>query len=379
MKLKIRQEKLKKALDITEQIASTSASLPILGNVLLTVKDSFLKLSSTNLETGVHHWNRAKVEREGKTTVPARVFSNFVNYLSPSSTVTLDLKGNSLHLECQKTKTKINCLDPEEFPVLPEVEKDGSVSISSNVFLQGLSQVAGIASPSSIKPEISGVYFHFEKNLITLAATDSFRLGAKKFSFETPLKIEKDYQFILPGRAASFLESVFSREEKMVEVFFSPNLVMVEVRGEDRPRMRFVSKLVEGTYPDYKEIVPDNLALKAKVDRKEFLSHLRQASLFASRINEVRIRPSPEEEEIGIFCQNPELGEHSSALAADIGGRSFEVSFNYKFLIDGLSTVRGEEIIIGFSRDKEGEDGPAILRAVDDDSYFYVVMPIQPA
>lgn len=380
MKLTLRQDKLKKALDIIERVASTSTSLPILGNVLFEVKGNFLKLSSTNLETGIHYWVRAKVEKEGKTTVPARVFSNFVNYLPSSSTLTLELKSNVLHLECGKTKTKINCLSAEEFPIIPEVEKNESVSLSSAVFSEGLSQVASIASPSSIKPEIAGVYFHFEKSLVTLAATDSFRLAEKKFTFEKPFDLSSDYEFILPGRAASFLKGVFE-DEKVVEVFFSPNLLMVEVENEDEshPQFRFVSKLVEGTYPDYKEIVPAELDSKAKADRKEFLNHLRRASLFASRINEVKIKLFPKKKEIEVFCQNPELGEHSSVLPADISGKEAEVSFNYKFLIDGLTTVKGEEVILGLSRDEEGEDGPAVLNSPADKSYLYVVMPIQPA
>jgi len=381
MKVSIRQDKLKAGLSIIDKIASASISLPILNNVLIETVDNLLKLSATNLETGIQYRIRAKVSEQGKVAVPARVLSSFVNYLS-SSTLEIQAQNNILSLESGEIKTKMNGVDPEEFPIIPEVEKNEFVSIQSSILNNGLSQVAKIASPSSIKPEISGIYFHFEKNLLTMAATDSFRLAEKKFRFSEPFNISKSYEFILPGRAASFLKSVLDSNDQLLNVFFSPNLLMIEPTAKDNEggdSFCFVSKLVEGRYPDYKEIIPKKLENEAKIDRKDFLAHLRRASLFASRINEVKVKFLEKENKIEVFCQNPELGEYSSLVPAEIKGKDAEVSFNYKFLIDGLSGIYENAVTLGLSYDDQGEEGPAIIQAVDDDSYLYVVMPIQPA
>ncbi len=382
MRLSVKQDKIKKALKIAERVASKSTSLPILNNVLLEAKNSFLHLSATDLETGVSCSLLAKIEKEGKITVPAQVFANFVNYLPSSSTLDMELKSGVLHLSCDKTRAKINGIEAEDFPIIPEVEKGEEICLSSAIFTKGLGQVANIASTSGIKPEISGVYLHFERNLLTMVATDSFRLAEKKFTFSEPFGISKDYAVILPSKAAAFLKSVFSENESDLKIYFSPNLIMIETLVEDEedsPRFRFVSKLIEGEYPDYKEIIPKKLSCKLIVDRSAFLNHLKRASLFASRINEVKLRFFPERDEVELFCQNPELGEHSSTLSAKLKGKETGVSFNYKFLKDGFIDIEKERIVMGLSEDEKGEDGPAVIKPVDDETYLYVVMPIQPA
>lgn len=376
MKLSIKKENLKKALAQVEKTTSRSASLPILGNIMLEAKDNMLKLSSTNLEMGTHYWLRAKVEQEGKITVPARVFTSFVNYL-PSSNVNMTLESGVLHVECGKTKTKMNGLSSEEFPIIPEVKDGESVSLSSDMFSQALDQVSSIASTSSIKPEISGVYLNISKGEMVMTATDSFRLGEKKIKFKKPLELSKSYSIILPQETAGFLKGALGEEKGEFKLYLSSNLVMVDLLEGEETKMRFVSKLIDGEYPNYKEIIPKETKIQSKVVRSNFVNQLRQASIFASRINEVKIQIDPKKEEVGIFCQNHDLGEYTSSFSAEITGDEAEVSFNYKFLLDGLSMSTGDEVILGLSGDM-GSDGPATIKSVDDDSYVYVVMPIQP-
>lgn len=378
MKLSILQEKLKEALSTVERIASKTPSLPVLGNVLLEAENNLLKLSTTNLETGINYWIRAKVEKEGKISVPAYLFSNFVNYL-PSATINLEEKQGILYLECKKAKAKINGLDFKEFPIIPQVEKNEPIVLKSIPLVEGLSQVINIASFSTLKPEISGVYWNIGKNLLTLVATDSFRLGEKRIPFSQLIKEDKEYSFILPHKSSSLVVSIFDEREEDISLYLSPNLVMIEatMEGSDQPRVRFVSKLIEGEYPKYQEIIPKEYKAEAIVGKKEFLVQLKTASIFASRINEVKIGFDPDKQNISVFCQNPELGEHSSVFPAEIKGQKSEVSFNYKFLIDGLNGVKGEKIFFALSQDQSGEEGPALVRSVEDKNYIYVVMSIQ--
>lgn len=381
MKFSILQGKLKEALNVIERIASKSPSLPILSNVLVEAKDNFLKLSATNLEIGVNFWLLAKVGKPGKITIPAHIFSSFVNYLSPSTTINAKEENGILFLECNNTKTRINGVSAEDFPIIPDVEKNESASIKSFAFSQGLLQLISISSVSTVKPEISGIYHHFSKNSLTLAATDSFRLGERKVVFQEQLGISKERSLILPQRSASLLASIFGEKDVPLNLYFSPNLLMFESLMEetDHPKIQFVSKLIEGEYPQYQEIIPQQYKTEAVINKKDFLNQLKAASLFASRINEVKLRMDSQEQKVEISCQNAELGEYSSSFSAEIKGKEMDISFNYRFLLDGLANIRGEKVLFAFSEERENEEGPAILKGVEDKNYLYVVMPIQPA
>jgi DNA polymerase-3 subunit beta len=214
-----------------------------------------------------------------------------------------------------------------------------------------------------------------------MAATDSFRLGEKKVNFKEPLGILEEHSLILPQRSASLLVSIFGEREANLSLYFSPNLLMIESPMEetDHPKIQFVSKLIEGEYPKYQEIIPQDYKTETFVSKREFLNQLKAASLFASRINEVKLKFDDKAQKVEVSCQNPDLGEYSSAFAAEIKGAKAEVSFNYKFLLDGLASTRGDKILFALSQAAEGEEGPAVLKGEEDKSYLYVVMPIQPA
>lgn len=378
MKLSILQKKLKEGLSVTEKVALKSPALPILSNVLLEAKNNLLKMSATDLEIGVNWCSLAKVEKEGKIVVPVHLFANFVNFLQPTS-VYMEAKEQSLLVESDKIKTRIKGQKPEDFPIIPGIEKQEKVSLPVFSFCQGLAQIVNIASFSTVRPEISGIYLCFQKNLLKMVATDSFRLGEKKLFFEKPFSLSREYSVVLPQKAVSYLISVIGDKEAMLDVYFSSNLLMFESLMEEteHPKIQFVSKLIEGEYPKYEEIIPKTYKTEITLDREKFLNQIKAAGIFAGRINEVKMKFEPEKQEVEIFCENPELGSHQSILPAKIKGEKTEISFNYKFLLDGLLNMKSREFIFLLSKEKEGEEGPGILKPVDDESYLYVVMPIQ--
>lgn len=377
MKLTILQNKLKEGLNIVERISSKSPTLPILGNVLLKAEKNFLELSTTDLEVGIRFWILSKIEKEGSVTVPAQILSSYISSLNPSS-IKIEAKDKVLNLESNHIKTQIKGNNIEDFPIIPKVTEGETVSLPSHSVCQGLSQIVGICSLSTIRPEISGIYFLVQKNLLKMVATDSFRLGEKKIFFKEPLSLSKEYSLILPQKAVSHVISIFEQTD-VFKVFLSPNLSMFESLMEeiDHPKIQFVSKLIEGEYPKYEEIIPKSYKTEAQIEKKEFLRQLKTAGIFAGRINEVKIGFDPKNQEIRVFCQNPDLGEHLSSLPAKIKGKESEVSFNYKFLSDGLLSIETNEILFALSEEKPGVEGPALLKPIGDESYLYVVMPIQ--
>ncbi|MBU2635324.1 DNA polymerase III subunit beta [Patescibacteria group bacterium] len=374
MKLLILQEKLKQGLNIIERISSKSLTLPILNNILISTEKSFLNLATTDLEIGINWWVLTKIEKEGKITIPSRLFSNFINLL-PNKKISLELKDNNLFIECENYKTQIKGLSAEEFPIIPKITNGDIISIEAPSFCKSLNQIADIAVPSTARPEISGIYFLFQKNLITIAATDSFRLGEKKIFLKNNSPLEKEYSLILPQKTAKELVNIFSEKQGELKMYFSPNQVMFEYPMEetDHAQVQVISRLIEGEYPNYQEIIPKKYTTQLVLNKDEFLNQIKTASLFSGKINEVKIKADPRENKIEIFSQSSEIGEYQSSVPGKVGGEPVEISFNHRFLLDGLLSIKTPEIILELNK----ETGPGVLKAVGDDTYIYVVMPIK--
>ena len=374
MKLLILQEKLKKGLGIVERISSKSLTLPILNNILISAEKNFLNLAATDLEIGINLWTLTQIEKEGKITIPSRLFSNFINLL-PNKKISLEVKNDNLLIGCENYKTQIKGLSAEEFPIIPKITDGDVISVEISSFCQSLNQIVDIAVPSSARPEISGVYFLFQKNLITIAATDSFRLGEKKIFLKNDSSLEKEYSLILPQKTVKEIVNIFNEKQGELKIYFSPNQAMFEYPMEEttHAEIQIISRLIEGEYPNYQEIIPKKYTTKLVLNKDEFLNQIKTASLFSGRINEVKIKANPEKDKIEIFSQSSEIGEYQSSVSGKIEGEPVEISFNHRFLLDGLLSIKTPEIIFELNK----ESGPGVLKAVGDDTYIYVVMPIK--
>jgi len=372
MKVEVLKENLKNGLSVVEKIIGRNPTLPILDNVLITTEESFLNLSSTNLETAIRLWMLTKIIKKGSAVIPAKLLSSFVSLL-PNDKITLEEKNQGLYLECKTFKNQIQGFNPEEFPIIPEFKDLECLELDNKSFCEGLSQIVDIASPSQSRPEISGVYFIFSKNLIKIVATDSFRLAEKSIILKNPIK--KDTSFILPQKPAKEILNILGDKEGKINIYFSPNQTMFELPMKEvpHPQIQIISRLIEGEYPNYEEIIPNKFKTQIIIKRDEFLNQIKAASLFSGKVSEVKIKANPQTKEVEIFAQDPDIGESRSNISAKIEGDPIEVSFNHKFLIDGLLNIKSSEIIFDLSR----EDGACVLKPVGDVSYLYVLMPIK--
>jgi len=372
MKIEILKENLKTGLNIVEKIVGKNLSLPILNNVLIDIEDSFLNLISTDLETSIKLWILTKIIKKGKIVVPAKFLSNFISSL-PNEKIIIEAKGQNLYIECENFKTQIQGHNPEEFPIIPKFKNEEYLEVDNKKFCQSLSQVIDVAFISASRPEISGIYFSFSKNNIKIVATDSFRLAEKNIYLETPVK--KDYSFILPQKPAREIMNILENKEGMLKIYFSANQALFEFPMAEvkHPQIQITSRLIEGEYPNYQDIIPNKFKTNIILKKDEFLNQIKIASLFSGKVNEVKILISPEKKEVEILAKSPDIGENKSNIPAKIEGDPAEVSFNYKYLIDGLLNIKSSEVIFNISK----EDGPCILKPVGDTSYIYVVMPIK--
>lgn len=383
MKIIILKEKLQEGLDILSRIPGKNITLPILTNVLIGSEKNFLTLTATDLEIGVKCWFLSKIETPGTITVPSAVFSNVIHFL-PEVSITLVGHDQNLIIETKNFKTEIKGLPSNDFPIIPEIKRDVFATISAHSFCQALSQVYEIAIPSSSRPEISGVYLFLADNLIKMVATDSFRLAEKTLFLKKPLGLKENYSFILPQKTIKEIINIFGEknggEDKdgELKIFLDPNQILIESLMSEisHPKIHLVSRLIEGEYPNYREIIPQKYDTQIILDRNEFFNQLKLASLFCGKISEIKLKVDPKRATVEISSQNPDLGQHASTLTGKIKGKPKEISFNHRFLLDGLLKIKSSEVVFEIT-ERNGEVGPGVLKPMGDQSYIYVLMPIQ--
>jgi len=377
MNFTILSKELKKGVGIAERITGKNLTLPILDNLLIEALPNFLKISSTDLEVGIQWWGLCKTEKEGKIAIPAKLFNQLIGSL-PKDKVNIKEKGNSLIIEAKNFKTQLKGFSADDFPIIPSFIKDIYVEINGKKMKEGLSSVVDVASPSQIRPEISGVLFVFEKNSAKFVATDSFRLAEKTINFAKggfKNLFNKDVKFILPQKTVKELINILTDEEKTVRIYISESQVLFEtfLSNSEHPEINLISRQIDGEYPSYQEIIPKESKTKVVLNKDEFVKQIKTAGLFGGRTNEVVLKGEEKGKELEIMSQDSDLGESESNIETKIEGDSVKVSFNWKFVLDGLANIKSSEILFEF----QGGEGPAVIRPVGDASYLYVIMPIK--
>ncbi|MDP2640981.1 MAG: DNA polymerase III subunit beta [Candidatus Yanofskybacteria bacterium] len=375
MKTTVLRNSLKEGLSTTERAVAKSSTLPILGNILLSAEGAVLELAATDLEIGIRWRMLAKNTKPGRVVVPPRVLSQLLALLSDQS-VDLQTTASQLVLQSSEHTTTIKTLDPEEFPVIPSPkEGDSFFEIDVPLLCQGLSQVVGVVGQSQARPEISGVFFCLQGKTLRLVATDSFRLAERTITVAG--SVPKEWTCILPQKTARELTSILGEKEGKVRLYASPTQVVFEYKNEDdpaQPHVQIISRLIDGEYPQYQEVLPKDYKMRAVLDRAEFLNRIKAASLFAGKSNEVRVLVDEEQKGVEVSSRSQDLGENASFLAGEITGKDqAAASFNWRFLAEGLSSIREQNVQLGFN----GDEGPAALMPSPAGEFLYIVMPIK--
>ncbi len=374
MKITILKNKFSKGLSIVERITGKNFTLPILENVLIKSEDGAVKLSTTDLEVGISYWIMADAGEKGKITVPVRPLSDFVSLIGEEQ-VNMETKDNTLFLKGKSYKSQLKGLSADDFPIIPEVSEEIWAEFDSGSFSKALLQVMDFCAVTQTRLELSGVYLSFENNQLKIVSTDSFRLAEKTIPVSAVSDGFSAQSFILPRNAAREMVNIFSQQEGSVKLYLSPNQIMAEKRLPDanQPEVRLVTRLIEGEYPNYKEVIPKETKTKITVKRDEFANQIKRASLFSGKSNEVAMEIEPKKGEITFFSQNVDLGEVKSKAEADIKGEEAEIRFNYRFLSEGINQINSQEVILELN----GPDGPGLMRPAGDSSFLYVIMPIK--
>jgi len=372
MKFAILKENLKRGLAIIERAAGRNITLPSLSNVLISAQKNLIILTSTDLELVVTWWGLAKTEKEGKITTPARLFANVINFF-PSEKITLSSKDNILLIEGENSTAQLNSFPADDFPIIPNLKTPDNLCMNLEPFIEALSQVVDMTASTQVRPEIAGVYLNFQKDAAKITTTDSFRLAERTLLFEK--KQTKEVSLIIPQKAAREIINIFKEQRGKLTVYFSPTQVMFEFYSEEikQPQIQIISRIIEGEYPSYEELIPEKMETQITIKKTDFINHLKSVGIFSGKGNEIKIGVSSKKDGLEISAANPETGEDRTFLPAKINGEKMEASFNWRFLIDGLSQFKSQEVIFSFNKEEE----TAIIRPTDESSFLYIIKPMK--
>lgn len=379
MKLSLLKENIEDGLGIIERITPKSHTLPILGNVLLETEKNFLKLSVTDLNLAVRYWIIGKIENQGKITIPAKVFADSIR-IFPEEKISIEATQNTLTIIGEYGKTKILGQPPDDFPLIPPIPKEDSFLVDCVSFCEMLSSVIDFtASPSSSRVELTGVYIKAHPKGMTLVATDSFRLAEKQFLFSPGEEKfpSKEYTFLVPQKILREILSFASEKEGKIEISLSRNQIGLEYKKEGvlGARVQFLSRLLEGEFPPYQEIIPEAQDAQIIVPKEKFVQFLKGASVMSPKTNEIVLHISPHKKGVEITSESPDKGEYHSFLSADCTGEELDIHFNWRFLLGGLMRIKSTDIVFMVQKNEK----PAVLKPRGDTSFIYVVMPMRPS
>src|SRR3989338_851527 len=367
MRIICTQENLIKGLNVVSRLAGKNISLPILNNILIKTEGGLIKLISTNLDIGIKTTLRGKVESEGEITVGAKIFTEYVALLTGGN-VEISVDNNNILIKTENQQTTIKGQGTDDFPVIPWLESGNEIELGSETLKEGLSQVINSASYNNVRPEFSGILMVVNKDNLVLAATDSYRLAEKNIKIvKNNLNQEKAYK-IAPLKALQEVIRICGDGEEPVKIKFGESQIVFGFK-----ETTIMSRLIEGNYPDYKEIIPNGWKTRVVAEKSALTTQIKTASLFSrAGINDVLLEFN-KNNNIIISAANAQCGENKSTVEAIIEGENNSAVFNYKYFLEGLQNINQKKIVI----EVNSSDLPVILRPENDNNYLYLIMPIR--
>lgn len=374
MKVTVLQENLARGLGTVSKAVSPRSTLPVLANVLIASDEGRLRLSATNLEMGITCWIPARIDEEGSTTIPARTFSDLVGTLPGDQVMLkLDPSTQTLNMRSGTSTNDIKCIDAQEFPPMPVPDFDGAVQINVGDFREMIHQVAFAASSDEARPVLMGVLVQVDKDKLTMAAADGFRLSVRKAVLSSPAPTP--ISAIVPAQALKELARVATDGEEPIYMVLPKGRGQVVFRVKD---VEVVSQLIDGTFPDYQQIIPRSYKSRTLVSTSSLLKACKQAEIFAregsnvARFNIKSAQGEMQPSEVEISATSEETGKNETIVEATVDGSGLLIAFNVKFLREALEVIRTPNVALETS----APNAPGVVKPVGDDQFLHVIMPM---
>jgi DNA polymerase-3 subunit beta len=375
VKITCKQQDLSHGLSVVSHAVSSRSTLPILANILFATDHGRLRLSATNLEIGINCWVDAQIEEEGAITIPAKLVTDYVNSLPqgmvdvtvPDDSVVVNIKGG-------RSNTNIKGMDASEFPLIPSAEGgEPPITLDAATLKEMINEVAFAAAVDESRPVFTGVLVQVGNEKITFAAADAFRLAVRVAPLPGDTETRSD--ILIPAKTLTELGRILPAEGP-VQMIVTPNRAQVLFHTE---QIDLVSRLIEGTFPNFRQIIPNEYTTRAVIETKEFAADVKRAALFArdsSNITRVRVAPGEndglEPGSVTIEATAEDLGDNVSTLPAAVDGPEQQIIFNVKYLADVLAVIGSQEVAL----EVNAATKPGVIRPVGSTDYTYVIMPM---
>ena len=364
MKVECTKRKLYDAISKADKITGKNATLPVLSCVLLEAKEKSLVVRATNLDLGIEISIPVKVLQEGVVAIPSSLFVSYISNLGDDENITLELIKGTLSVTSSHNETQIKTLAHDDFPTIPQLEANKTFTITSSDLISGLKSVWYSSSVSSMKPELSSVYVYPDGGLINFVATDSFRLAEKK------VKVPKTDSFesvLIPFRNVGEIIRIFDAVSSEIEVRFDSN--QIAFATDD---VYVVSRIVDGTFPDYGQIIPKENTTEVVVLKQDLIQALKLSNLFSDKFNQITMTVRPNDGVFEIQSKNVDRGENRNVVDATLRGDDIEINFNQKYIVDSFASIPTETVTLYFN----GTSKPMVMRGIGDTTFMYLVMPM---
>lgn len=364
MKIESIKEKLSDAVARAEKIAGKNPTLPVLSGLYFKAAGSTLTIRSTNLDLGITMTLPVKVVEEGEIVVPAQILHSFLSSIQSDKPITLATKDNALEVKTGSARTTIKTLPVDEFPLVPELSNDEAFSIPGKDLALGIKSVVNAASVGSMKPELASVYITYKDGELIFVATDSFRLAEKRLKTK---KIPHFKDMLIPQKNAAEIARIFDKDAEEISISIGENQAAFHREG-----MYLATRVVEGAFPDYRQIIPEGGSTKATLLKKDLESALRTNLIFADAFNQLTFTVSPKASQFDITSRNQNVGENVSSIPAALEGDDLSVSINHRYLTDAFQSIATDSITLSFN----GPGRAILVHGVGDKSFTYLVMPM---
>lgn len=363
MKLVVTQENLAKALQVVGRVASGKTPLPILSNILFRTDENRLLLAATNLEIAISQHIGGKIEQEGAITVPARLMSEFISNL-PKGNVTLEADGTKLNIKSATYRSTIHGMAPDEFPALPDIAAQQTITIPVAIIKRAIQQTVLVASGDDTRPVLTGVYCHSHEGKLYFAATDGYRLAERMVS-----ATDQAIEAIIPAQTLQDVLRVITDDSNDIQMIFDDNQVRILVDD-----IQITSRLIDGTFPDYRQLIPAASDISVKVAKDEFGRITKIASLFARESGgSVTLNAKQEEQKLSIHSVASQLGENTSEAEAEVTADG-QVTLNSRYLLEALGCIDNPKLEFSFS----GKLSPCVLTTAEAErDYKHIIMPLK--
>lgn len=364
MKIECIKEQLEEALGKADKIAGKNTTLPVLSGFYLDARQNNLSIKATNLDLGISISLPVKVIEPGVVVVPAHILTSFISSLSKDRTISFTTKDQTIEIKTSSTKTNLKTLPSEEFPIIPEIGDDNVFSMPVRDLVFGIRSVVYSAAVGSIKPELSSISISHEGENLVFAATDSFRLAEKKIKIK---KVPQFKQILLPQKNALEIIKIFDRTEEDVSISIEEHQMALRSGG-----VYLTSRIIEGNFPDYRQIIPKNTTTSATVLKQDLINSLKTSLIFSDSFNQLSLKINPVAKKFEIESKNSTIGESVHGLDAVLEGEELSINVNHRYFTDCFQSITTDSLILSFS----GQAKPIVITGVGDKSFLYIVMPM---